>query len=117
MKSSPIKIIHLNHKNDKRGNSYTVPRDWNKSIGSVKELHVLTLRPGFTHGNHFHMNKFEVIMVMYWDEWTFHWDSGVDTKVEKQSFSEEGTVMIEVKSLISHAILNGGKKEKFFNGV
>ena len=45
MKSASIQVIPLYNSGDGRGSSFSLPDTWQEFIGSVLELHPMTLRP------------------------------------------------------------------------
>jgi len=77
-------------------------------IGATGEHHAETLRSGGVRGNYFHRSARELLVVLYTDRWTLHFDSGADTSVETHSFSGGGAVRIEIDPLSAHAIQNDG---------
>jgi predicted RNase H-like nuclease len=77
-------------------------------IGATGEHHAETLRSGGVRGNYFHRGARELVVVLYTDRWTLHFDSGENTPVETHSFSGAGAVRIEIDPLSAHAIHNDG---------
>ncbi|PYQ31856.1 MAG: hypothetical protein DMF56_01795 [Acidobacteria bacterium] len=77
-------------------------------IGATGEHHAETLRSGGVRGNYFHRSARELLIVLYTDRWTLHFDGGADTDVETRSFSGAGAVRIEIDPLSAHAIQNDG---------
>jgi len=78
------------------------------SVRVTPEHHTETLRSGGVRGNYFHRTARELLVVLYTDRWTLHFDSGADTEIETRSFSGSGAVRIEIDPLSAHAIQNDG---------
>lgn len=93
---------------DARGSSFTLPDAARVLGGSVKDLHIMTLRPRCVRGNHFHAEKHERILVIHADKWSVHWDSGPDTEIVHRTISGKGALLIRVEPHASHAIRNDG---------
>lgn len=103
-----IRIIRIPDGGDVRGNSFVMPDTANALGASVKDLHLMTLRPSHIRGNHFHAEKHERLLVMFTDKWSLHWDNGPDTQVTCREFRGKGAVLLQIDPLASHAIRNDG---------
>ncbi|MFN0158435.1 MAG: hypothetical protein ACKVRP_10235 [Bacteroidota bacterium] len=108
-----ISITVLTDRGDNRGSSFSVDQSWSEFLPSPVDLHFTSLHPGGIRGNHYHRVRKEVIVVLHNDEWTLHWDEGVDTPVESRTFAGAGAVLLTVEPLASHAIVNTGKLDLF----
>lgn len=106
-----LNVISLKEFSDERGQSFSLPWQQLRLIDSIDDLHIASIRPGCTRGNHCHLAKRELIMVAYTDAWSLHWDCGVDTSQMHQSFHGSGAVVIMVPPLWSHAIRNDGSED------
>lgn len=82
-----------------------------EEMSSVMDVHIASLRPGGIRGNHFHAVKNEVITVAYADRWSFYWDTGEGTQVQRRQFAGTGAVAINVPPAWSHAVRNEGTAE------
>lgn len=111
MAKPKIRITRISDGGDVRGNSFGLP-DSAAALGeSVRDLHVMTLRPSYIRGNHFHEEKHERLFVMFTDKWSLHWDSGPDTLVTCREFRGKGAVLLQVDPFSSHAIRNDGMSD------
>lgn len=95
---------------DERGESFSVAREYLDFLGRPQDLHVASILPGHTRGNHFHAERREVILVVHSDRWSLHWDSGPDTPKSSRSFAGRGMVAIAVPQDSAHAIVNDGEE-------
>lgn len=117
MKSASVRVIPLNDSEDERGSSFSLPDTWREFIGSVLDLHAMTLRPKQVRGNHYHAERHESIIVIYCDQWSLHWDSGPQSAVQHQHFVDKGAVLIQIEPHASHAIRNDGSVELYILGM
>lgn len=112
-----IRIIRLADAGDSRGRSFTPPPECFNFIGSVQDMHIATVVPRAVRGNHYHEHHREILIMIYSDQWSLHWDSGPGTVIQKEAFSGSGVVMVEIEPLASHAIRNDGKSDIYMIGV
>jgi dTDP-4-dehydrorhamnose 3,5-epimerase-like enzyme len=117
MKSVSIQVIPINDSGDERGSSFSLPITWREFIGSVLDLHAMTLRPNQVRGNHYHVERRESIIVMYSDQWSLHWDSGPQSAIQHQHFVDKGAVLIQIDPYTSHAIRNDGSVDLYIIGI
>jgi oxalate decarboxylase/phosphoglucose isomerase-like protein (cupin superfamily) len=110
--SPQVRSCDLQNDGDERGNSYhTILKQITDFLGSIGNIHIATITPGFLRGNHYHLRHSEALIVLYSEKWPFHWDSGPKTKVVQRSFRGQGAVLIQIKPNSSHAVLNVGKSD------
>lgn len=108
MAKPSIRITRISDEGDVRGSSFVMP-DTMQALGtSVKDLHVMTLRPSHVRGNHFHSEKHERLLVVFNDKWSLHWDTGPETETKHRVFQGAGAVLLKVDPFASHAIKNDG---------
>lgn len=112
-----VHITVLADRGDERGSSFSTGNEWPAFLPLVKDMHITSLKPGHTRGNHFHSRKKEVIAIIHHDEWTLYWDSGPETGVQKKIFRGPGAVLITVEPLTSHAVVNSGKQSLYTIGL
>ena len=105
-----VRIIELEDRGDQRGSSYTIPKRQFEFLGSVVDVHFSTTLSGHIRGNHFHRLRREVLVVRFEDSWTMAWDRGEGTVPEMRKFDGEGTVVVEIEPLASHAVRNDGQR-------
>jgi UDP-2-acetamido-2,6-beta-L-arabino-hexul-4-ose reductase len=101
----------LSDKGDERGQSFSVPGSSLCFLGSAVDLHVTTIRPGHVRGNHYHVDRREILVVVFQGAWSLYWDHGPGTTTESRRFAGTGAVLIEVDPLASHAVLNDGNRD------
>ena len=106
-----VQIVTVADGGDERGSSFTLPDAWNRFLVALADMHVTTIRPGHTRGNHYHARHREILVVIYEDTWAFNWDSGAGTTVEHRTFDGKGAAVIEIQPSASHAVVNTGRRE------
>lgn len=111
MKRNPIRVSRIKDTGDARGSSFALPPNTAPFLANVKDLHLMTLRPHCVRGNHFHVNKHEILLVIYRGKWSLHWDTGLESDVQHRAFRGSGTVMCRVDPYASHAIRNDGETD------
>jgi dTDP-4-dehydrorhamnose 3,5-epimerase-like enzyme len=105
---SELKVTVLKDSGDDRGSSFPVPDGWFEAGFLVQDAHLSTLMPGKVRGDHFHLARHEILMVMSVDRWSLHWDRGDGTQVDVRVFEGPSAVVIQVPPHASHAIRNEG---------
>jgi oxalate decarboxylase/phosphoglucose isomerase-like protein (cupin superfamily) len=71
-------------------------------------MHVASLEPGHVRGNHFHVARHELIVVLPHEAWSLHWDAGAETRPSSRSFHRAGALAITIPPHAAHAIRNDG---------
>lgn len=112
-----LRISVLEDSGDERGSSFAPGTAWISFLGKVDDAHITTLLPGCVRGNHYHIHRREVLVVLFTDEWQLAWDQGAETGVATRRFSGAGAVLVEVDPLASHAIANSGKSPIWIVGL
>jgi dTDP-4-dehydrorhamnose 3,5-epimerase-like enzyme len=108
MIASELKVTVLSDSGDDRGSSFPAPNSCFEEGFTVRNAHLSILLPGHVRGNHFHVTRYEVLLVMSADRWSLHWDSGLGSPVEVRAFDGPSAVVIRVPPHASHAIRNDG---------
>jgi dTDP-4-dehydrorhamnose 3,5-epimerase-like enzyme len=103
-------ITQLPDSSDDRGMSFSLPTGTIADL-SIRDVHIAAIRPGHVRGNHYHTKKIELITVVYNDEWSLHWDTGVGTPITSRKFNGSGAISIFFPLLWSHAVRNDGAKD------
>jgi dTDP-4-dehydrorhamnose 3,5-epimerase-like enzyme len=93
---------------DDRGSSYAPDVNWYAFLGTIAELHITTVLPGKIRGNHAHLRKRELLVVIHTDRWSVHWDEGLGTPTQQSVFEGSGAELIEVPPGCSHGVRNDG---------
>lgn len=102
---------------DERGSSFSLPPTWLCRVDGAVDVHISSLRPDQTRGDHYHLLKRELLIVSHRDRWTLHWDSGDGTPAQSRDFDGSGAVLIEVPIGVSHAVHNSGSVELSIIGL
>lgn len=110
MVASKLAYLELADLGDERGSSFPVPGSWFAEAFPVRDGHITTVSPGHTRGNHFHRSRLEIIIVLFDDRWSLHWDEGEHTACQHRQFEGQGTVILMVQPGASHAIRNDGSR-------
>jgi dTDP-4-dehydrorhamnose 3,5-epimerase-like enzyme len=111
------RITQIPDHGDIRGSSFTPPSIWTAFLGTVQDMHIASILPGAIRGNHYHLERREILLVQYQDRWSFYWDAGPETEARRHSFAGGGLVMIEVEPGASHAIRNEGAQTLLMIGM
>lgn len=101
-------VIELPESSDQRGLSFSLLVDHLRTIGRVEDVHIAAIGPGHVRGNHYHLERGELIAVVYQGPWSLHWDTGPDTARRQRDFTGRGAVAIAPPVTWSHAIRNDG---------
>jgi dTDP-4-dehydrorhamnose 3,5-epimerase-like enzyme len=117
MAEKSIEVIELNDSGDYRGSSFPVAAKWLSEPFALQDVHVMTLLPSHTRGNHFHAIKREILLVIYSDRWSLYWDTGEGTTTQHRPFEGQGATAICVSPNASHAIRNDGNTVLFLVGL
>jgi dTDP-4-dehydrorhamnose 3,5-epimerase-like enzyme len=96
---------------DGRGESFSLLSDALATMDKVLDVHIASVRPGAVRGNHYHSVKTELITVVYSDDWTFYWDTGVGSEIRRREFTGRGAVAVSVPRDWSHAVKNEGASD------
>jgi dTDP-4-dehydrorhamnose 3,5-epimerase-like enzyme len=104
-----IRIVELGNTGDGRGFSFTAPAEALDFVGRVADLHLASTAPGAVRGNHYHLRKREVIILLPGTAWSLRWDEGEGTPVQHRRFDGSSAVMVLVLPGVSHAVRNDGE--------
>lgn len=103
---SGVRVTSLEPRSDARGSAFSVGLPF-----PIVECHVATIRPGAIRGNHYHLQRHELLVVMHDGSWTLFWDEGEDTTVQSRSFDGSGAVLLEAPPRTAHAVRNDGARD------
>lgn len=104
--SMKIEISELENGGDARGLSFTLPPVALQLLGNVADLHLASTGPRAVRGNHYHVSKREIILVLPGAAWSLHWDEGEGMPAQHRNFSAENAVLVQVAPGCSHAVRN-----------
>jgi hypothetical protein len=106
--AAKIRFVELSDKGDARGASFTAPGEALAFVGQAADVHMAATKPGATRGNHCHVKGRMAIVVLPGSEWSFHWDEGEGTRLQRRAFEGSGAILILVETGASHAVRNDG---------
>jgi len=101
-----IEISELENGGDARGLSFTLPPVALQLLGNVADLHLASTGPRAVRGNHYHVSKREIILVLPGAAWSLHWDEGEGMPAQHRSYNGENAVLVQVAPGCSHAVRN-----------
>jgi dTDP-4-dehydrorhamnose 3,5-epimerase-like enzyme len=101
-----IQISELTNGGDVRGLSFTLPLDALEVLGRVADMHLASTGPGAVRGNHYHVSKREIILVLPGAAWSLHWDEGEGLPAQRRNFGGGSAVLVQVSPGCSHAVRN-----------
>ena len=105
-----LSIRCLKGSSDARGESFYLPKEVFDYLGSINEMHYVTIKPGAVRGNHYHRDRREVMFLYYADQWEFAWRRVDNPLVDKQIFAGSGGVIIKIDPCVVHAVKNTGNQ-------
>ncbi len=103
-----IQISELGNNGDVRGFSFTAPPRALDFLGRIADVHLASTLPGAVRGNHYHLRRREVIVILPGPAWSLHWDEGEGMAAQHRSFDGSGAVLVLVSPDSSHAVRNDG---------
>lgn len=105
-----IQISELGNNGDARGFSFTTPPGALDFLGRVADVHLASTLPGAVRGNHYHLRRREVIIVLPGTAWSLHWDEGDGMAAQHRTFDGSSAVLVLISPGASHAVRNDGTK-------
>jgi hypothetical protein len=72
MRVSELTTVRLEDGGDGRGSSFFLPHRWLGVLDALEDVHISTLRPDHVRGNHYHVGRRELIVVLSTDRWSLH---------------------------------------------
>ena len=110
-------LHHLGDRGDDRGSSFTLRSDSLAWLGTVRDTHVAWIKPGKIRGDHFHLRRREVLVVVHSADWTLFWDEGEGMPVQSICVRGRGTSTVEIPVECSHAIRNDANVDLLIIGL
>ena len=105
-----FRIIPLPVSTDSRGDSLHLPDELIENyLLNIREMHIATVLPDMTRGNHYHRNGNETLIVTHQDDWLFAWKDG-DKAVSTRQFSGSGSTLFYLPAGLIHAVKNTGRQ-------
>lgn len=112
-----VKITEIRNTGDNRGFGYVAGTESLGFLHSLKDMHVMSIVPGASRGNHYHGDHREILLIVYTDTWLLRWDSGANTNIEECVFSGSGSVLLEIEPMASHLLHNQGSSDLLVIGL
>ncbi|MFC1568958.1 hypothetical protein ACFL4L_01870 [bacterium] len=109
-----MKIQILEHTGDARGWLYQLQQESHEFIGEIREMHMASIKPGSIRGNHLHLRKKEMLVMMVEDTCQLYWKLPEKLEPKIETFNK-GTIVIEIEPGTAHAIYNNGQKDLIIN--
>ncbi|HTU40570.1 MAG TPA: cupin domain-containing protein [Candidatus Aquilonibacter sp.] len=103
-----IQISELDNHGDARGFSFSPPAEALEFVKHVADMHFASTAPGAVRGNHYHLHKQEIVIVLPGPAWSLHWDEGEGTATQHRTFNGRTAVLVRISPGCSHAIRNDG---------
>ncbi len=105
-----MNIRFLDNREDERGYCFNVPGGVLEYLGGLGDMHVVEIKPATLRGNHYHLGRKEIIVIIYEDTWTLAWDAGADCPAQTREFDGNGAVAVEFDAGVAHALKNTGSR-------
>ncbi len=103
-----IQISEVDNHGDARGFSFSAPRQALEFIGRIADVHLASVLPGGVRGNHFHIRKRQAIVFLPGSAWSFHWDEGENTTIQRRQFDGKSAVLVLISPGCAQAMRNDG---------
>jgi dTDP-4-dehydrorhamnose 3,5-epimerase-like enzyme len=101
-----VRIERIPGHSDRRGLSFALSDRIGAALGPILDTHIATILPGEVRGNHYHLQRREVIIVIAEGPWCFAWDARDGSAPRTETFVEAGAVSIQIELGVGHAIRN-----------
>lgn len=115
--ASKIQISELNNNGDVRGFGFTAPPEALTFVGRMADVHLASTKPGAVRGNHYHLRRRTAIMVMPGQKWSFHWDEGKGSPVQRREFHGDRAILVLISPEASHAVRNDGDGDLYYVSI
>lgn len=103
-----VQIAEMENHGDQRGFSFAPPPEAFDFLGRIADIHLASTGPGSIRGNHYHMRKQEALIFLPGAAWSFHWDEGEGTPIQRRAFDGTKATLILISPGCSHAVRNDG---------
>jgi dTDP-4-dehydrorhamnose 3,5-epimerase-like enzyme len=106
---SQIEFIELENHGDHRGTLFSIGHQDLNFLSSIKNIHYGTIDYHSIRGNHYHLERNEILVITYSDDWTFYWSDKDAQEVTLRNYRGNGSVLIKIDPGVAHAVKNTGK--------
>ena len=103
-----LQIYELSNHGDARGFSFSPPPEALDFLGQMADMHLASTAPGAVRGNHYHLHKQEIVIVLPGAAWSLHWDEREATETRHRTFDGSTAVLVLISPGCSHAVRNDG---------
>ncbi|ACF13812.1 hypothetical protein Ctha_1349 [Chloroherpeton thalassium ATCC 35110] len=107
-KQNGVTIQHLNDFGDTRGEMFRLDEESVAFVGNLQDMHFGAILPGAVRGNHYHIARKELLILIHKEACTVAWQEGEDGEIVRQVFDGNGTVALGFEAGVTHAIKNTG---------
>jgi oxalate decarboxylase/phosphoglucose isomerase-like protein (cupin superfamily) len=115
---APPQVVELEaHAPDVRGLGFSVPALCLEHLGHLGDVHVASIEPGHVRGDHFHLERREMILVLPHDRWTLYWDEGEGTPPHSRAFLDASATAVLISPSCAHAVENDGARAMWIVAV
>jgi dTDP-4-dehydrorhamnose 3,5-epimerase-like enzyme len=108
IENEPVVVELAQHSDDGRGFSFSLPAVCREQLGRIGDMHLASIEPGHVRGDHFHVERREVLVVFPHDAWSLHWDGGEGTPAAHRDFTDVAAIAVIISPHTAHAIRNDG---------
>lgn len=113
-----LQIITLSARTDQRGRVFSLPAAALSFLdGIIAETHLAEILPGYIRGNHWHDNRWEVMLIVGDDNWQFYWSDTPDDTPQCREFAAGESVAILIPPYTPHAVKNTGLSSLWITAI
>ena len=116
--NSSLEIITMAARQDERGSAFALPQGAVDFLdGIIAEAHLAEILPGHIRGNHWHNNRWEVVVASCQDSWSFAWAESEGQPVQFRTFTAGEAVTIMIPPFVPHAMKNTGSEPLWITAI
>lgn len=82
-----------------------IEHEGDEGLGDVKNLHIVSIKPGVTRGNHFHKHQLEFLLIMG-GEVEVTWQHPDEEDKHRERFNSREPYVLRVPNNVVHAVKN-----------
>ncbi len=113
-----IEIIRLAAREDDRGVCYSIPQAGIDFLdGIIADTHLAEIKPGSVRGNHWHNNRWEVLMFHCPESCCFAWTDEPEGQVQTRDYTAGDCVAVLIPPFAVHAIKNTGNSPMWLTSI
>ena len=108
-----MNITQLDNYGDQRGYLFRLQSDALEFLKEINDIHVGTIRPGAMRGNHYHIDRKEILFIFHSDDVQVAWAKKDETDIGIKDIKGEGAVALKIEEEVAHAKKIIGHKDIF----